>query len=155
MQKILTLNSLNGHEVTSDRADKNTLAKFRNKLDSVCIQHKILRFSELIDYSHLSFERGEIPYREGISSNDEFMAEHGKWFDAGKVYNQLSDLRNEVQRKPMRFGFLKNHYDQVLLELDECIKFTKMASNEALQVNFSEVIVGEWARLGRPLFGGL
>jgi len=143
MYKILTLNSLNGKIITSDRADKNILAKFRNKLDNICNKHGIPKFSELIDYTHFSLDYGVIPFPEGMSLDDEVMAERGKWLDADKAYYQLNALYNILQHQPVRFGFLKNQYTQVLLELSECASFTKIAKDNGYKVNLSETVSGE------------
>ena len=142
MNKVLTLNSLNGETVTSDRADKNTLGEFSNKLDKICRKHGVFLFSELMDYTHFSLGRGGIPFPEGMSLNDEVMAEHGKWFDAEDVYNQLSTLKNILQQKPIRFGLFKDQNDQILLELDECINFIKIAKEQGYKVNISVTVPG-------------
>ncbi len=142
MYTVLTLNALNHGIVTSDRADKNTLGKFSNKLDKICRKNKIPIFSGLFDYTHYSLGRGGIPLSEGMSLNDEVMAKNGKWFNAEDVHNDLTRLNNVLKNKPIKFGFFSNQYLQILLELNECIKFTKTAKENGYMVNISKTVPG-------------
>ncbi len=142
MHQVLTLNALNDSVVTSDRADKNTLGKFSNKLDKICRKNKIPIFSGLFDYTHYSLDRSGIPLPEGMSLNDEFMAKHGKWFNAKDVYNDITRLNALLKSQPARFGFFNNQYLQILLELEECINFTEIAKTKGYMVNISKTIPG-------------
>lgn len=144
MHTVLNLNALNKDgSVIRDRADKNTLGKFSNKLDKVCKKNKIPLFSGLFDYTHYSLDRSGVPLPEGMNSNDDFMVKNGKWFNPEDVYNDLTRLKITLIERPVRFGLFRNKYSKILLELDECIKFAATADKMGYAVNISKTIPGE------------
>lgn len=140
MSTVLWANYLAGGVVTTDASDKHALFKHADKLDSVCRASGLPPFSEICDSTDMRFNVDDIELPEGMQSTDELMAQNGVWMEGKSAVEMLERLLAAIESKQIRFGAIKNNYDDVVAELEESIAFAKVAAENGARFNFSIVM---------------
>jgi hypothetical protein len=141
MSTVLWTNSLAAGQVTSDSSDKYAVYKHLDKLDKRCKELGLPPLSELCDSTDLRFNLDDdLELPEGMSSTNELMAQSGVWIEAGEAVARLGRLLASLKEKPVKLGFIKNDYDEVLAELEESLRFAEGAAAQGAKFNFAIVM---------------
>ncbi|MDH3255447.1 MAG: hypothetical protein OEM62_10675 [Acidobacteriota bacterium] len=124
MSTVIWVNRLKDGKVTSDDVDRRALYTFADKLDRLCHELGVTRLSEYHDTTDL--EANLAPETDESDEDDDFpdtyelMAEKGKWFPPEQGIEVVDRLLEHLKRKPVRFGLLGDHSEEVMRELEEC-----------------------------------
>ena len=140
MSTVLWANYLSEGIVTSDESDKYALYKHLDTLDSVCLECGVPLLSEACDSTDVRFNMDEIELPNGMESTDELMAQSGTWIDAQVAFKMIEALLSRITSERIRFGLIRNDYEDVVAELEQSAKFVKTAANKQAKFNFSVVM---------------
>lgn len=125
--------------MTTDEADKFALYKHEKKLDTLCKANRLAAFSSLIDYTDMQVNLEVLELEPGMESTDELMAVQGVWQSAEDALRILEPLLNVIESEKTRFGVIGNAHDDVVLELEESIRFAREAVSKSANFNFAVV----------------
>ena len=139
MSTVLWGNVLVHGKVTSGETDHLMLYKHAEKLDSIARALQLPGFLTICDTTDQRFNLDQVALPAGMASTNELMALRGSWMAAAEAVSYLSQLRDYVVARSVRFGLISNQQSQVVAELNDVIGFLKVQGSSAEKFNFSVV----------------
>ncbi len=140
MSTVLWANTLIDGVVGSDESDKFALYKHSKKLDKLTNQLQVTSFLSIQDFTDMRFNTSDDELPEGMESTDELMAEKGVWVAGADAVRMLENLIQHISTKGVKFGILKNHSEEVLIELKESLESANRAKGANGMFNYSVVM---------------
>lgn len=137
MGMTIWVNYLKDGTVTSDEADKSAMFRHLNKLDQLCKRSRIRKLSDFLDTTDLEANVDDGTQAEG--STWDLMAQKGNWFSPEAGIEVLSALIRQLEEKPIRFGWLTDNYDWVLMDLKECLASIENAGEKEARFHLGVV----------------
>jgi hypothetical protein len=123
MSTVLRVRYLKNGNITSEQQDLWALYHFSDRLDRLCANLGVRPLSGFHDAAEMEEEEDPAPVpHESAGTLNEYltMASRGQWFPPEEALDILDKLLDSLRRSPVRFGLLKDHYIEVMVDLAEC-----------------------------------
>jgi len=123
MSTVLWVHCLKDGSITSEQQDLWAMYHFSSSLDRLCAKIGVRPLSEFSDATAVDAEEDLTPLPgEPVGTLDLYLriASRGKWFPPQEGLDILDRLLDTLRRSPVRFGLLKDHYIEVMVDLAEC-----------------------------------
>ncbi|HET6491231.1 MAG TPA: hypothetical protein VFG28_15850 [Syntrophales bacterium] len=142
MTTVLWVRYLKNGNITSEQQDLWALYHFSDHLDRLCANIGIRPLSEFHDAADVDEEEGPAPApHESAGTLNEYltMASRGQWYPPEEGLDILDKLLDTLRRSPVRFGLLKDHYIEVMVDLAECRQSIEKARREGAKFKLCAV----------------
>lgn len=117
MSTVLWVNLLAEGRVTSVESDLWALYRYADRIDGLCQGAGVAPLSRFHDHTDVVANLGPEAGIEEVPDTYALMAEQGQWFPPAAGLAVVTVLIANLRERPVRFGKLTNHYDDVRLEL--------------------------------------
>jgi hypothetical protein len=142
MSTVLWVRYLKDGNITNEQQDLWAMYHFSDRLDKLCATIGVRPLSEFHDAADVDEEEDHAPSpHESAGTLNEYlkMASRGKWFPPQEGLDILDKLLDTLRRSPVRFGLLKDHYIEVMVDLVECRQSIEKARQQGAKINLCVV----------------
>lgn len=139
MSTVLWANQLTHGEVVGENEDYYALYKHGKRIDGICKELKLKPLTSFCDFTDVRFNNNAFELPPGATSTNDVMKVSGVWIDGSEAHEILVQVLQYLREKRPRFGLLKNELEDVIEELEACIKFAEEAKLANAKFNFSVV----------------
>jgi hypothetical protein len=125
MGMTLWIHTLEGRNYLKDSDDHSLMNQNLDSLDALCIEAKVQKLSEYLDYTDQQFNYNDFDEDDNEPKLDPetglaYGIDYMTWFDASDGLVSLQSVRNRIAEDGLH-GFDADKLQALLEELDDCI----------------------------------
>jgi hypothetical protein len=121
MSTVLCVHYLKDGSITSEEQELWAMYHFSDRLDRLCAKIGTRPISEFCETTEAEADVA-IRTEETVGTLDSYLraASRGQWFPPEEGLVTIDRLLDALRKSPMRFGLLKDHYVEIMVDLVAC-----------------------------------